>query len=313
MNKKLIAGIIIALAVFSLAAAVAVKGNDTVGAKAAGSGEQIAVVHIEGTIMSTGPGGFGATGVAAADRIVADLKEARENPNIKAVILKLNTGGGTVVGSDEIGREVDRVKKEGKIVVASMGEMAASGGYWISCKADKIVANPGTFTGSIGVIMQLTKLQGLYDKLGIEMYNFKTGPYKDMGATDRDVTPEEREIFQSLVNDTYEDFVKVVADGRKMDAARVRQLADGRIYTGKQAKELGLVDELGDFTTAVKVAADLAKIKGEPELVDISGGQNIWQDIFGGMQGNGKILPLPLEGLLLMPDPALLPMKTELQ
>ncbi|SHK50853.1 signal peptide peptidase SppA [Desulforamulus aeronauticus] len=313
MRKKLITGIIVGLVLFSLAAAVAVKGNNQVGAKAVGTGEQIAVIHIEGPIMSTEPGGFGATGVAAADRIVADLKEARENPNIKAVILKLNTGGGTVVGSDEIGREVDRVKKAGKKVVASMGEMAASGGYWISCKADKIVANPGTFTGSIGVIMQLTKMKGLYDKLGVEMYNFKTGPHKDMGATNRDVTPEEQEIFQGLVNDTYEDFVKVVADGRKMDVDRVRQLADGRIYTGKQAKELGLVDELGDFTTAVKVTADLAKIKGEPELVDITGSRNIWQDIFGGLQGKGNVLPFPLEGLLFMPDPALLPMNAELQ
>ena len=313
MRKKLITGIIVGLVLFSLAAAVAIKGNNQAGAKAVGNGEQIAVIHIEGPIMSADPGGFGATGVAAADRIVANLKEARENPDIKAVILKLNTGGGTVVGSDEIGREVDRVKKEGKKVVASMGEMAASGGYWISCKADKIVANPGTFTGSIGVIMQLTKMKGLYDKLGIEMYNFKTGPHKDMGATNRDVTPEEREIFQSLVNDTYEDFIKVVADGRKMDMARVRQLADGRIYTGKQAKELGLVDELGDFTTAVKVTADLAKIKGEPELVDMTGTRNIWQDLFGGLQGKVKVLPFPLEGLLLMPDPALLPMNTELQ
>ncbi len=312
MRKKLIAGIIIGIVLFSLAAAVAFRGNAGV-PRREGAGEKIAVVHIEGMIVSSAPGGFGASGVAAADRIVSDLKEARENPDIKAVILKLNTGGGTVVGSDEIGREVDRVRQSGKKVVAAMGEMAASGGYWISCKADKIVANPGTFTGSIGVILELTNLQELYNKLGVEVDSFKTGPNKDMGATYRDLSPEQRRIFQSLVNDTYEDFVKVVAEGRKMNVARVRQLADGRIYTGKQAKSLGLVDELGDFTEAVKITADLAGIKGEPELVDMTGEQTFWQQFFGSIQGRGTILSFPLEGLLLMPDPSVLPLKTEVR
>lgn len=312
MRKKLIVGIVVTLVVFSLAAAMAFKGSNT-SAKGAGSGEQIAVIHIEGTIMSSAPGGFGATGVAAADQIVSQLKEVRENPNIKAVILKLNTGGGTVVGSDEIGREVERVRKSGKKVVAAMGEMAASGGYWIACKTDKIVANPGTFTGSIGVIMQLTKMKELYNKLGIEVNSFKTGPYKDMGSSNKDISPEEREIFQSLVNDSYQDFIKVVADGRKMDQARVRQLADGRIYTGKQAKDLGLVDELGDFTDAVKVTAKLAGIQGEPELVDMTGDQQIWQQFLSGIQTRSKVFPIPLEGLLLMPDPALLPPTAEVE
>ncbi|WP_333870382.1 signal peptide peptidase SppA [Desulforamulus putei] len=312
MRKKLIAGIIIGIVLFSLAAAIAFKGKAGAPGRE-GTGEKIAVVHIEGMIVSSAPGGFGSSGVAAADRIVSDLKKARENPDIKAVILKLNTGGGTVVGSDEIGREVERVRRSGKKVVAAMGEMAASGGYWISCKADKIVANPGTFTGSIGVIMELTNLQNLYNKLGIEFDNFKTGPNKDMGATYRELTPEQRRIFQSLVNDTYEDFIKVVAEGRKMDPARVRQLADGRIYTGKQAKALGLVDELGDFTEAVKMTAQLAGIKGEPELVDMTGEQPFWQQFFSSMQGRGGILSLPPEGLLLVPDPSVLPLKAEVK
>lgn len=312
MRKKLIAGVIIGLVLFSLAAALAFRGNEGTAANEQ-AGEKIAVVHIQGMIVSSAPGGFGASGVAAADRIVSDLKAARENPEIKAVILKLNTGGGTVVGSDEIGREVERVRQSGKKVVAVMGEMAASGGYWISCKADKIVANPGTFTGSIGVIMELSNLQGLYDKLGIEMENFKTGPNKDMGSTYRELTPEQRKIFQGLVNDTYEDFVRVVAEGRKMDIAKVRQLADGRIYTGKQAKSLGLVDELGDFAAAVKITADLAGIKGEPELVDMTGEQAFWQQFFGSLKGRENILSLPLEGLFLMPDPSVLPLKTEVR
>lgn len=312
MYKKLIAGLVIGLVLFSLAAAMAFKGNDALAPGKAG-GEQIAVVHIEGTIVSTAPGGFGTSGVAPADKIVSELKEARENPDIKAVILKMNTGGGTVVGSDEIGREVERVRKAGKKVVAAMGEMTASGGYWIACKTDKIVANPGTFTGSIGVIMQLTKMKELYNKLGIEVNNFKTGPYKDMGSSNKDISPEERKIFQGLVDDSYQDFIKVVAEGRKMDPARVKQLADGRIYTGKQAKTLGLVDELGDFTEAVNITAKLAGIKGEPNLVEMTSDQGIWQELFNGFQVRSKVLPIPLEGLLLMPDPALLPASAEIE
>ncbi|ABO51682.1 signal peptide peptidase A, Serine peptidase, MEROPS family S49 [Desulforamulus reducens MI-1] len=313
MRKKIITGIVIGVVLFSLAVAIALKGNGGKTAENTGVGEQIAVVHIEGTIMSSAPGGFGTAGVAAADRIVSELKEARENPEIKAVILKLNTGGGTVVGSDEIGREVERVRKSGKKVVAAMGEMAASGGYWISCKADKIVANPGTFTGSIGVIMQLTEMKDLYNKLGVEVNNIKTGAFKDMGASNKDLSPEERQIFQGLVNDSYEDFIQVVAAGRKMDPTQVRKLADGRIYTGKQAKQLGLVDELGDFNEAVRITANLAGIKGEPELVDMTGEQLLWQQLFGGLQGKNKILPIPLEGLLLLPDKVVMPINTNIQ
>lgn len=313
MHKKIITGVVIGVLLFSLAVAMAYKGSGERTAQKTGTGEQIAIVHIEGTIMSSSPGGFGNPAVAAADQINRQLKEARENPDIKAVILKLNTGGGTVVGSDEIGREVERVRQSGKKVVAVMGEMAASGGYWISCKADKIVANPGTFTGSIGVIMQLTEMKDLFNMLGIEVKNIKTGPYKDMGSSNKELAPAEQEIFQSLVNDSYEDFIKVVAEGRKMDPAQVRKLADGRIYTGKQAKQLGLVDELGDFNTAVQITVELAGIKGEPELVDMTRGQLLWQQILGGLQGNTRLIPVPLEGLMLLPDKVVAPLNTNME
>ncbi|MEG6522828.1 signal peptide peptidase SppA [Desulfotomaculum sp. 1211_IL3151] len=313
MHKKIITGVVIAVLLFSLAVAMAFMGNGERTAQKTAAGEKIAIVHIEGTIMSSSPGGFGNPAVAAADQITRQLKEARENPDIKAVILKMNTGGGTVVGSDEIGREVERVRQSGKKVVVAMGEMAASGGYWISCKADKIVANPGTFTGSIGVIMQLTEMKDLFNKLGIEVKNIKTGAYKDMGSSNKELSPEEQEIFQSLVNDSYEDFVKVVAEGRKMDPVQVRKLADGRIYTGKQAKQLGLVDALGDFDTAVQITAELAGIKGEPELIDMTGEQLLWQQILGGLQGNTQLMPIPLEGLLLLPDKVAAPMNTNVE
>ncbi|GAB6179296.1 hypothetical protein JCM14036_06150 [Desulfotomaculum defluvii] len=313
MHKKVITGIVIGILLFSLAVSMAFRGNAGRTDQNAGTGEQIAIVRIEGTIMSSAPGGFGSAGVASSERIVSELKEARENPDIKAVILKLNTGGGTVVGSDEIGREVERVRKAGKVVVAAMGEMAASGGYWVSCKADKIVANPGTFTGSIGVIMQLTEMEDLFKKLGIEVNNITTGPYKDMGSSNKELSPAEREIFQALVNDTYEEFIKVVAEGRKMDPVKVRKLADGRIYTGKQAKQLGLVDELGDFNDAVRITAELAGIKGEPELIEMTGEKFLWQEILGGLQGKNQLIPVPLEGLLLLPNKVVAPMNSNVQ
>lgn len=306
MRRKIIAGIVIGLVLVSLAAAMAIKG-DTDTAADRQVREQIAVVRIEGPIVSSTPVGFAAGGVAAADQIVDELKQARENPEIRAVVLRLNTGGGTTVGSDEIGQEVERVRKAGKPVVASMGEMAASGGYWISAKADKIVANPSTLTGSIGVIIQITKLKELYEKIGVETTNFTTGPYKDMGATNKEISPEEAKIFQSLIDDSYEEFVKVVAEGRNMDIARAKTLADGRIYSGKQAKEVGLVDELGNFQEAVDLAAKLAKIEGEPNLVEMRGPEGFWRDLLGGIQAQSKLLPIPLEGLLLMPDPSATP------
>ncbi|RYD01351.1 hypothetical protein N752_30625 [Desulforamulus aquiferis] len=151
LRRKLITGVVIGLVLVSLAAAMVFQGDTGDSADREGAGGQIAVIRIEGQIVSSSPGGFNTGGVAAADRIVEELKRARENPDIRAVVLRLNTGGGTTVGSDEIGQEVERVREAGKPVVASMGEMAASGGYWISAKADKIVANPSTLTGSIGL------------------------------------------------------------------------------------------------------------------------------------------------------------------
>ncbi|WP_419763378.1 signal peptide peptidase SppA [Desulforamulus ruminis] len=311
LRRKVITGIIIGVLLLSLVAAFAFKGDDADKAAKEGAGEKIAVIHIEGTIVSSDPGAFGSTSVAAADRIVANLKEAREDPEIKAVLLKLNTGGGSVVGSDEIGREIERVKKSGKKVTAYMGEMAASGGYWISCKADRIIANPGTLTGSIGVILSITQLQELYDKLGVKITNFTTGPYKDMGASNKPLSPEEQQIFQSLIDDSYQDFINVVAQGRHMDPARVRELADGRIYTGKQAQAVGLVDELGDYTEAVQITAKLANIKGEPELVEMGRPKGLWEEFFRGFQSKGNILPLSLEGLQLRPEQLLLPLRSE--
>jgi len=167
-----------------------------------------------------------------------------------------------VAACQEILNEIEQLEKP---IVVSLGTLAASGGYFISAKADKIVALPGTLTGSIGVISQVPNLKGLFEKLGIEMEVFTAGKYKDMYAGVRELTPEERELLQEMTDELYDQFVQVVVDGRGLSEAKVRDLATGQLYTGKQAKELGLVDELGGLNTAIDLAASLAGIE-EPKV-----------------------------------------------
>jgi protease-4 len=284
LHKKFIAGLILGVVALSLVLAAAMMpGGRTAENPAGGSGE-VGVIYIEGTIAS-GRSVSLFEDRAGAETIAASLREAARNPGLKAVVIRLNSPGGTPAASQEIDNEVQRLRKSGKVVVASMGDVAASGAYWIAAGADQIVANPGTITGSIGVFMQTTNLEELYDKIGMDQEIFKSGPYKDMGSSDRPVTPEERAIFQAMVDDIYNQFVDVVARGRHKDVAEVKALADGRVYTGRQAKELGLVDQLGDFHDAVLLAGQLAGIAGEPTVVEI-GERNLWQDLFAGVKGN---------------------------
>lgn len=284
MKKKIIAGLILGFAALSLVLAIAMKpGGRAVDESAAGRGE-VGVLYIEGTIAS----GRSATpfeAQAGAEAIAASLREAGRNPGLKAVVVRLNSPGGTPAASQEIDTELQRLRQSGKVVVASMGDVAASGAYWIAAGADQIVANPGTITGSIGVFMQTTNLEELYGKIGVDREIYKSGPYKDMGSPDRPVTNEERAIFQSMVDDIYNQFVDVVARGRHKDVAEVKALADGRVYTGRQAKELGLVDQLGDFHDAVLLAGKMAGISGEPTIVEI-GEKSLWQGLFAGVKGS---------------------------
>jgi len=220
------------------------------------SGDKIAVIPLTGAITSTsGPLTYG--GVITPDLVREQLKRAEEDASVKAIILRVESPGGGVAPCQEILEEIEQAKQS-KPVVVSMGAMAASGGYYISCKADKIVALSGTLTGSIGVIAQIPNLKGLFDKLGIEMQTFTGGEHKDMYAGYRNLTPEEQEIMQNLVDEYYEQFVDVVAEGRGMDKEEVRSLATGQLYTGVEAKELGLVDELGGLDKAVEVATELS-------------------------------------------------------
>jgi len=229
------------------------------------------------------------------------LRRAAEDPAIKAVVLRLNTPGGTSAASQEIALEVDRLRETGKKVVVSMGDVAASGGYWIASRCDRIVANPGTITGSIGVIMETTDMQGLYEKIGLEPEVFKSGPHKDMGSPARDIRPEERAIFQSMVDDIYQQFVNTVSSGRGMDREQVEKLADGRIFTGSQAVKNGLVDELGNFYDAVRVATEMAGLKKGARIVDMTPKIPWWERLGGLSLGIGGPASYPAAWLVYVP------------
>ncbi|MFX4262685.1 signal peptide peptidase SppA [Pelotomaculum propionicicum] len=283
IKKKIIAGILLGVVALTIVfAAISQPGGNAAGSSQ-GKGE-VGIIYIEGVIANGQPGGAFGDQIVSED-VAAALREAARDPGLKAVVIRLNSPGGTAAAAQEIGAEVERLRKSGKKVVASMGDTAASGAYWIAAGTDRIVANPGTMTGSIGVIMERYDLQGLYGKIGVDTETFKSGPYKDMGSSSRPSTPEERAIFQSMIDDIYSQFVEYVAQGRHMDVPTVRALADGRVYTGRQAKELGLVDQLGDFHDAVLLAGSLAGIPGEPTVVEL-GPKNIFRELFGAAGGN---------------------------
>ena len=194
------------------------------------------------------------------------LKKFRENEAIKAIVMRINSPGGAVGPSQEILEEIIKTRQKKK-VVASMGTVAASGGYYIASGADIIMANPGTLTGSIGVIMNFTNIEKLTQKLGIDLYNLHAGKFKDVGSPTRPMTPVEREYLQKLLDNVHEQFIVDVARGRQMLAHKVREVADGRVFTGEIAKNLGLVDQLGNLPDAIELAGRLGGIKGKVDAV----------------------------------------------
>uniref|UniRef100_A0A7V6DNI2 Signal peptide peptidase SppA n=1 Tax=Desulfobacca acetoxidans TaxID=60893 RepID=A0A7V6DNI2_9BACT len=216
-------------------------------------GERVGVVEITGVISRATP-------------ILEDLKKFREDHSIRAIVVRINSPGGAVGPSQEIMEEINKTKKVKK-VVASCGALAASGGYYIASAADLIMANPGTATGSIGVIMQLANVEQLTKKIGVDFYDIKAGALKDMGSPFKPMTPEEKAVFQSLLNNIHEQFINDVAKNRKLPVEKVRALATGRVYTGQEAKELGLVDVMGNFNDAVEKAGRMGGIKGKIETV----------------------------------------------
>lgn len=216
-------------------------------------GDRVALIRVEGIIVDS-------------REVVDELKQYVKDPAVKAIVLRIDSPGGAVAPAQEIYEEVRKAVAKKKVLV-SMGSVAASGGYYIASPATKIIANPGTLTGSIGVIMEVPNIEGLLNKLGIKTEVVKSGKHKDIASMFRGINKEEREILQGVMDNVHEQFIKAVAEGRKMLVDDVKKIADGRVFTGEQAIKLGLVDELGNLEDAIQTAARLSGIKGEPVVV----------------------------------------------
>jgi protease-4 len=216
-------------------------------------GDRVGVVEVNGVISDS-------------KEVIGWIKSFVDDEGVKAIVLRIDSPGGGVGASQEIYREV--IKARGvKPVVASFGGVAASGGYYVACGTDKIMANPGTITGSIGVVMQFANLEELFKKIGYKGYVIKSGAYKDVGSPFREMTPEETELLQGVIDTVHQQFIRAVAEGRKLPMEKVAAIADGRIFSGEQARALGLVDELGNLEDTIDMAAKMAGIKGRPVVV----------------------------------------------
>ena len=242
-----------------------------------GTGDAVAVIGLDGTITA-GPQDYFTTSGITPERVRSLLDQAASNPSVKAIVVRVNSPGGSVVASDEIYRALLAFEKP---VVISMGDMAASGGYYISCAGDHVMAHPDTLTGSIGVISQFLNVQELLDKVGVEAVVIATGPRKDIGSPFRDMTEEERELWRGILDQVYEDFVNVVVESRGLSADTVRDLADGSIYTGQQAQDLGLVDSVGTRQAAIDQAAELGNIEGEPRVIELRSQPTLLEMFYG--------------------------------
>ena len=236
-----------------------------------GTGGTLAVVELKDEILSS-------------ENIVRQFKKYRENPSVKGIVFRIESPGGGVSASQEIYEEVKKTRDSGKPVVVSMGSVAASGGYYVSCGATKIVANPGTVTGSIGVISQFMNFNQLMGKVGVGTTTVKSGKFKDTGNPYREMTEEEKKYFQETIDDVYQQFLNVVETERKIPHDDAKKLADGRIFTGKKAYEVGLVDTLGTYEDAIALAAHLAKISGTPKIVKERKKERLSDILFGSLK-----------------------------
>jgi protease-4 len=240
--------------------------------------DKLALVRIEGVITES-------------EDIVRQIKKYREDSSIKGIVLRIDSPGGSVGPSQEIYKEVLKTT-EGKKVVASMGGLAASGGYYIACAANKVFANPGTITGSIGVIMAFSNFEELMKKLGLKTTVIKSGKFKDAGSPVRELTEEERKILQNVSDDIHEQFIEAVAKGRNLKIESVKELADGRIFSGRQAKESGLIDEIGTLEDAISYATKLAGIKDKAKVVQERKEKNLLLRLF--KEDFSSLIPSPL-------------------
>jgi len=218
-----------------------------------GPGDKIAVIEVEGLITQSRP-------------VIDKLIRYRENDRVKAIVVRIDSPGGSVGPAQEIHEELLKTRDR-KAVIASMGSVAASGGYYIACAAHKIVANPGTITGSIGVIIEFANIEELLGKIGLKSVVIKSGKYKDILSPTRELKDEERGLLQAVIDNVHGQFIDAVAAGRNLPREKVAEIADGRILSGAQARQLGLVDELGNLQDALKIAADRAGIQGKPDII----------------------------------------------
>lgn len=274
MKKLLLIGLALFLVLVVISAFVALMGSDSLPI-----GEKVALLKVEGAILDS-------------EKTIDELKGYIEDLSVKAIVLRVNSPGGAVAPSQEIFEEIKKATLKKKVVV-SMGAVAASGGYYIAVPADKIVANPGSVTGSIGVIVEIPNIEGLMEKVGVRSEVIKSGRHKDMASVFRTMTPEERGLLQGVVDDIHDQFVTAVAGSRKISVEKVRKIADGRVFSGRQAKALGLVDELGDLNDAISIAGKLAGISGEPKVVTKKEKTSLFDMLNGMFDGNvsGKLFP----------------------
>lgn len=217
-------------------------------------GDRVALVQITGQIESS-------------ESIVRQIRHWSSQGNVAAIVVRLDSPGGGVAASQEIFEEIGKAREKGKKVVASMGSVAASGAYYIACAVDTVVANPGTLTGSIGVILQFPVFEGLMDKVGVRLETIRSGEFKDVGNPGRSITPREEEMLQSVIDNTFDQFVDVVAEGRRMSRDSVLTFATGAIFTGEQALDLGMVDVLGNYQDAIDLAATMCGLDPDPRTV----------------------------------------------
>lgn len=261
-GRKILIGLVILFVLFFILAYAAVflllfgRGMKRISWGA----EKVALIRIEGTISADR-----SQSGANPENIIDQLRQAEEDGGVKAILLRINSPGGTAAASQEIYQELNRVKKP---VVASIGDIGASGAYWIACGADEIMASPASDVGSIGVIMAIPNLTELFKKVGIKYIVISKGKYKDLGNPARPLTEEEREILSEQAEVVYEQFIEAVAESRKLSREEVEKLATGLAFLGEEAKDMGLIDELGNFHDAVELAGKRGKIEGEPELVE---------------------------------------------
>lgn len=244
-------------------------------------GDKVAVVYVSGAITSgSGDSGLLGGSGASSERVIDDLRKAHKESGVKAIVVRVNSPGGSAAASQEIYQEIVRLKKKGTPVVVSMADVAASGGYYVSAPADRIFADNGTLTGSIGVILQTTDMTGLFSKIGLKPETIKSGKHKDMFSPSRALTDEERAMAKAMILDIYDQFVSDVLEGRKdkgLTREKLLSIADGRVLTGRQALEALLIDEIGSFQDAISDAAVRGGIKGEPSVWKVR--RSFWESL----------------------------------